>query len=289
MEISIITPVYNGERFIQSCIQSVAGQDLEDSRIEHLIIDGGSTDQTVEIVKNYAMEYSHIRWWSEKDQGQSDAMNKGIKLATGKILGFLNADDFYEAGTLARVCKIFKSLPEPSLLVGNCNVIDDGGKLLWLNKPHTKYYQLLQVWRFVMPNNPSCYFYDRSLHDKIGDYDPQEHYVMDYDFLLRAVRNAHVAYVDETFGNYRVYPGTKTSESADNGSQMGMIWRVSRKHAGQSGTLYKLHVALGIALYRQGLRDIKKPSLAFRAKCRLMRDCQRLLDRFAEAREAAEG
>jgi Glycosyltransferases involved in cell wall biogenesis len=285
MEISIITPVYNGERFIRSCIQSVANQDRGNCEIEHLIIDGGSTDQTVEIVKDYADKYPHIRWLSEKDEGQSDAMNKGFKMARGRILGFLNADDFYESGALARVCEMFKTLPEPSLLVGNCKVIDDVGKLLWLNKPNTKYYQLLQVWRFVMPNNASCYFYHRSLHDRIGEYDTQEHFVMDLDFLLHAVRAAHVAYLDETFGNYRVYPGTKTSVNAATGSQLDMICRVSRRHARRSGLLYRFHVALGIALFRQSWRAVQKPSFFFRVKWRLMRDCQKLLDRFAETRE----
>jgi glycosyltransferase involved in cell wall biosynthesis len=94
MQLSVITPVYNSERFIESCVRSVVEQNCPD--VEHLIIDGGSTDRTMEIVKSYADLHPHIRWLSEKDKGQSDAMNKGLRLARGSLIGFLNADDFYE-------------------------------------------------------------------------------------------------------------------------------------------------------------------------------------------------
>lgn len=154
MQLSVITPVYNGERFIESCLRSVVEQDCQD--VEHLIIDGGSTDRTVAIVKDYADRHPHIRWVSEKDKGQSDAMNKGLRLARGTLIGFLNADDFYEREALSVVLRSFQSLPEPSILIGNCNIIDDSGKLLWLNRPDTKYYQLLQAWRFKWPSNPSA-------------------------------------------------------------------------------------------------------------------------------------
>jgi glycosyltransferase involved in cell wall biosynthesis len=87
-----MTPVYNGQRFIEFCIKNVIDQHC--SHAEHIIVDGGSTDGTVEIIKSYAEKYPHIRWISEKDNGQSDAMNKGISMAKGEILGVLNVDDF---------------------------------------------------------------------------------------------------------------------------------------------------------------------------------------------------
>jgi glycosyltransferase involved in cell wall biosynthesis len=92
--ISIITPVYNGEEFIESCIKVVIDQACPE--VEHIIVDGGSTDQTVDIIKQYAKQYPHIRWISEKDRGQSDAINKGIAMAKGEILSILNVDDYYE-------------------------------------------------------------------------------------------------------------------------------------------------------------------------------------------------
>src|ERR1035437_731800 len=91
--ISIITPVYNGERFIESCLQSVISQNCPQA--EHLIIDGTSRDGTVKIIDRYARQYPHIRWISQKDRGQSSAMNKGVTMSQGKIIGILNCDDYY--------------------------------------------------------------------------------------------------------------------------------------------------------------------------------------------------
>jgi glycosyltransferase involved in cell wall biosynthesis len=219
--ISVITPVYNGERFIEACMNVVIEQNCHN--IEHIIVDGGSTDQTVEIIKQYAEKYSHIRWISEKDNGQSDAMNKGISMARGEILAILNVDDYYEPNVLNRISEIFKTLPEPSLLVGNCNVWDNEGNLLLVNKPAK-----LSLFNLVLmtpegtpvnyaPCNPAAYFYHTSLHKKIGLYKVDEHYAMDLDFILKAVKTASVKYLDEVWGNFRLIEGTKTSNDINTG------------------------------------------------------------------------
>ena len=206
-KISIITPVICNIRFIKECIEVVIAQECPYA--EHIIIDGGSTDGTVEIVKEYATKYSHIRWISEKDKGQSDAMNKGIKTARGKIIGFLNVDDFYGPNVLNRVLTIFETLPEPSLLVGNCNMWDDHDILVFVNRPaKLKLTDILASNDF--PINPSAYFYHASLHQEIGTYRIDQHFEMDLDFLLRAVQRATVKYVDEVWGNFRQIKGTKT-------------------------------------------------------------------------------
>ena len=210
--ISIITPVYNGEKFIESCLKVVIDQNCPN--MEHIIIDGGSKDSTVEIIKQYADKYSHIHWISEPDKGQSDAMNKGISMAKAEIIGILNVDDFYEPNVLNRVLEIFQKLSQPSLVVANCNIWDHQGKLKEINKPkNLKITDLLLGWTFAPPPvNPSAYFYHKSLHDKIGLYDVNEHYAMDIDFLLRAVPAARVQYIDETWGNFRYLEGTKSFE-----------------------------------------------------------------------------
>ncbi|MEH2129405.1 MAG: glycosyltransferase family 2 protein [Nostoc sp.] len=223
--ISIITPVYNGEKFIESCLQVVINQNF--AEVEHIIVDGGSTDQTIDIIKYYANQHPHIRWISEKDQGQSDAMNKGIAMAQGLIIGILNVDDFYEPNVLSRISELFKTLPEPSLIVGNCNKWDHRGKLIQINKPkRLRPVDLLMGKQInddgmidvTFPVNPSAYFYHKSLHQKIGVYKVEEHYVMDIDFLLKAVKVAHVKYFNEIWGNYRYYPGTKTFDDSTNGT-----------------------------------------------------------------------
>jgi glycosyltransferase involved in cell wall biosynthesis len=208
--ITIITPVYNGEKFIESCLQSVIQQQSE--AVEHLIIDGGSHDRTIEIVERYAQNYPHIRWISEKDQGQSDAMNKGIKHAKGEIIGFLNVDDYYEPGILDRVFTLFHTLPSPSFVVGNCNVWDDAGNLKKFNRPTKLKLTDLLLGAAINPHpiNPSAYFYHRCLHESIGLYRIDEHFALDLDFIFRAVQVAHVRHIDETWGNYREIAGTKT-------------------------------------------------------------------------------
>ncbi|MEH1842643.1 MAG: glycosyltransferase family 2 protein [Nostoc sp.] len=228
--ISIITPVYNGEKFIESCLQVVIDQNCLE--VEHIIVDGGSSDKTVDIIKDKANQYPHIRWISEKDRGQSDAINKGISLAKREIIGVLNVDDFYEINVLNRICQIFKVLPEPSLIVGNCNVCTQKEQLIYINKPSRLRTIDLLLERRVnqdriidasFPVNPSAYFYHKSLHQQIGLYKVEAHYVMDIDFLLKAVRSSHVKYFNETWGNYRYYPGTKTFDDSATGMNLVRI------------------------------------------------------------------
>lgn len=208
--ITVITPVYNGEQYIEVCLRAVIQQEC--SEVEHLIIDGGSSDRTIEIVKQYAEHYPHIRWVSEKDRGQSDAMNKGIGLAKGEIIGFLNVDDYYEPNVLNRVLEVFRSLPQPSFVVGNCNVWNDAGKLKKFNRPIKLKLTDLLLGAEINPHpiNPSAYFYHRCLHDQIGLYNVDEHFAMDVDFIFRAVQVVDIKHLDETWGNYREIEGTKT-------------------------------------------------------------------------------
>jgi glycosyltransferase involved in cell wall biosynthesis len=211
--VSIITPVFNAVQYIESCLLSVIDQRFPE--LEHLIIDGGSTDGTMDIVKKYAGEYGHIRFISEPDKGQSDAMNKGIRLAKGRLIGILNADDFYEAGTLQRIHDLAKDQGEPLFLVGNCKEWDQNGFLKYINKPkRLKLEELLLGFRIAEhPINPSAYFYSKKLHDQVGYYNEQNHYTMDLEFILRAARQVRLRYVDEVWGNFRMVEGAKTFEA----------------------------------------------------------------------------
>jgi glycosyltransferase involved in cell wall biosynthesis len=211
-KLSILTPVFNGEHYIENCIRNVIDQNCP--LLEHVILDGGSTDSTLSIIQHYAEKNSHIRWISEEDSGQSDAMNKGIRLAKGEIIGFLNVDDFYEEGILNRIIEIFTSLPQPSLLVGNCNVWRSDKTLLFVNRP-SKLTLFDLVCGKPFPVNPSAYFYHKSLHDIIGPYDVNDTHSMDLDFLLRAVQYAHVVYRDEIWGNFMMVRGSKTLDESE--------------------------------------------------------------------------
>ncbi|HTL89374.1 MAG TPA: glycosyltransferase family 2 protein [Leptolyngbya sp.] len=228
--ISIVTPVYNGEKFIAACLQTVIDQHC--AAVEHLIIDGNSSDRTIDIVKDYAQRYAHIRWISEPDRGQSDAMNKGIRLAIGNVITFLNVDDYYEPNVLNQVIEQFKTLPEPGFLVGNCQIWNDDEQLIDLNQPAK-----LRLVDLVLglninpyPCNPSAYFYHRSLHNQIGEYAIEDHYAMDLDFILRAVQVAHLRYVDQTWGNHRRIQGTKTVIDMAAGNSEKRVQRLLRSY-----------------------------------------------------------
>ncbi len=210
-KLSIITPVCNCERFIEFCIKNVIEQSCLDA--EHIIIDGSSTDKTVEIVKQYAKEYPHIRWISEKDNCPAEAMNKGIAMAKGEIIGILNADDFYEPNVLNKVLIAFETLPKPSLLVGNCNFWNEEDEIIGLDKPKNLKLEALLLGGQI-PMNSSAYFYHKSLHQKIGLYRVESNFrqkmlkpcfiIFDRWFICKAVQNGNVKYMDETIGNFRI-------------------------------------------------------------------------------------
>ena len=214
--ISIITPVYNSEKYITACIESVIAQQCPVA--EHIIVDGNSTDRTVDIIKRYANTYSHIRWLSEKDRSPAEAMNKGLRLANAEILGFLNADDYYEPGVLNRVVSLFLDLPNPSLAVGNCLIWKETGTASIWKSEKLRQTDLL-LWPILNPHpvNPVSYFYHKSIHDIIGPFDNNEEFLTDLDFLFKAVKAAHIYYYDETWGNYRFFKGTKTFDDHERG------------------------------------------------------------------------
>jgi glycosyltransferase involved in cell wall biosynthesis len=209
-KISVITPVYNGVSHIAGCLESVIHQGC--AQAEHLLVDGASTDGTMKLINQYADKYAHIRYSTSSDAGQSDAMNKGIALSRGDIVGFLNVDDRYEFGVLNRILEIFGSLNSPALAVGNCNIWDENDNLIAVNIPGKLTFPNLLRGHALnpFPINPSAYFYHKSLHEVIGGYDVDENYVLDWDFILRAVQVAEVHYFNETWGNYYLLPGTKT-------------------------------------------------------------------------------
>ena len=244
VHISIITPVYNGIGFIEYCINNVISQDCP--HMEHVIVDGGSTDGTVEVIRKYAGEFQHILWVSEKDKGQSDAMNKGIDMANGNIIGFLNVDDYYEPKILPEILDIFKKLPAPSLLVGNCYMWDDNDHLHFVSKPFRigLLNLLMEKYEVALPFNASAYFYHKSLHETIGPYKVDEHYGMDVHFIFQAVQNAHVKYVDKMWGNYRYLIGTKTYIDNESGQNPVRVKAINEYYKARASLRYRFILAL---------------------------------------------
>ncbi|MBT2562826.1 glycosyltransferase [Pedobacter sp. ISL-68] len=180
MKISLITVVYNGETFLQECFNSVIAQTYAD--IEYLVIDGGSTDRTLNIIQE---NQSHIGYFvSEKDKGLYDAINKGIRRATGEVIGILNADDlFAHPDVLTSVAKTFIDQPKIDGLYGDLNYI------------HPKTHKIIRTWKSQqntfqdlkkgwMPAHPTLYL-KRSLFQKNGDYALDLGTAADYELILR--------------------------------------------------------------------------------------------------------
>ena len=207
--LSVITPVFNNVTYISVAIENYLSQQCAFSEL--LIMDGGSTDGTKELIAQYAKDHPSIRWVSEKDKGQSDAMNKGIGLAKGKYISFLNVDDYYSEGCLNEVCQILHQNPNINYLVGDCNVWDQTGNLIYVNRPSkVKKYHVYSGHHFSV--NPSAYFYQKSLHDKVGLYPLDNHYNMDLEMILRFRGITRFDYYPKVWGNFRMLPNAKTFE-----------------------------------------------------------------------------
>lgn len=250
VQLSIITAVYNNVLFIRECIENVIDQNCK--LIEHIIIDGGSEDGTKEVIEGYARRCKHIRWISEKDFGQSHAINKGLQMAKGHIVSLLNVDDYYEPNVFQEVLSIFNDNPDCNMLIGNCNVWGEGEQHLYINRPRKLKLEDLLLGFHVnpFPINPSAYFYHASLHQTVGLYSLEEHYVLDVDFLFRAVSVANIKYVDRVFGNYRMLSGTKTVESIRSGQSSARVERLIKKYRQQLPTIKRINLAFQYSLFK---------------------------------------
>lgn len=188
--ISIITIVYNGEKFIEKCIQSVLAQSY--TNIEYIIIDGGSTDHTVDIIKRYAD--SVTTWISEKDKGISDAFNKGLKLAKGEVIGIINADDWYEQYTVEKVAQVMGGF---DIVYGDLKLWKNDKVDFVLRGNHAYLVKEMTV------NHPTV-FVKRECYEKFGLFSMEYKCAMDYDLLLRfKVNHCRFGYIPAVLANMR--------------------------------------------------------------------------------------
>lgn len=204
--VSIITPALNSANYIEKTIQSVMRQNY--ISIEHIVVDGGSIDGTLDILSRYP----HLTWISEPDHGQSDALNKGFRMARGDFIGWLNADDTYEPGAIAAVVSFLAGNPDVSLVYGNCNIIDENDAVKYIQRPPK-----FNIRRELIAHNlpqPASFFRSSAL--RAVDYlDDSLHFVMDWDLYLRLGISHRIHNVDATWANFREYRGTKTVEQPE--------------------------------------------------------------------------
>lgn len=212
-KISVITVSYNHDEFIRQTIESVLLQNYPN--FEHIVVDGGSNDKTIEILKSYP----HLRWSSEPDRGQSHALNKGFKLATGDIIAWLNSDDWYHPKIFHEVAK---NLEQHPILMGACELTDRYGERKELvPNVERNWFDILKYWIFYSsPSQPSIFF-RKDLLEKVrlpnGDYlDESLQFCMDYDLWLRMTEHAELNNrLNKTFSYYRTYDTNKTGAHMD--------------------------------------------------------------------------
>src|SRR5581483_4346971 len=204
--VTIVTPSYNQAPYLEETIQSVLSQDYP--RLEYIIIDGGSTDGSVNIIKKYESRLAY--WVSEPDAGQSDAMNKGWRRAHGAIVAFLNSDDTYTPGAIRICAEYLYQHPHVGMTHGECHWIDASGRPIGLIQatPFTLGDLLLQC-RIAQPST----FIRKAVLDDVGLLDPNMQWLMDYELWVRIALKYPIACVPGIFANFRIHPTSKTGTS----------------------------------------------------------------------------
>ncbi len=223
-KISIVTPSYNQGRFLEETILSVLGQQYPD--LEYIVIDGGSTDNSVELIKKYEPHLAH--WVSESDRGQAHAINKGFKMATGEIMAWINSDDFYLPGTLAFVARRLDMM-KPELLFGNClHFVHDQPSAHGSDVRSEHGRRDLRLADYII--QPSA-FWTREAWLRTGLLDESLHFGFDWEWFIRA-RKVGVAFKpeDRYLSAYRIHDDHKTGVGGER--RLKELASIYGRHAG---------------------------------------------------------
>jgi glycosyltransferase involved in cell wall biosynthesis len=231
--VTIVTPSFNQARFLEATIHSVLTQDYP--RIDYIIVDGGSTDGSLNIIRKYA---NRLAWWvSEKDRGQTDAINKGFAHAKGEILAWLNSDDTYEPKAVGKAVIYLIEHPEVGMIYSDANYIDEDGAVIGKFPAAQTDYHLLRQGYVHIPQQTT--FFRTDLWRAIGPLDPSFYFAMDYDLWTRIARHTQIKYLlGQTFSNFRIHTSGKTIAADDR------CWpEMLRVHYRDGGSFFSLIVA----------------------------------------------
>lgn len=217
--VSIVTPSLNQGCFVEQAIKSVLGQDYPN--IEYVVVDGGSTDETLGILRRYP----HLRWMSERDRGQTDALIKGFREASGSVLAWLNADDYYLPGAVRTAVDALVA-GGAGMVYGRCLHIDACGAVLGATALQKFDLRRELEWGTKVPQPTT--FFTRQAYEAVGGLDVRWSYAMDYDLWLKIAKRFPIREVDATLAAFRFHGASKT------GSQADRFWpevhRISRRH-----------------------------------------------------------
>jgi len=243
-KISIVTVSYNQADYVEENIRSVIDQNYPN--VEHIVIDAGSTDGTLDILARYDEQ---IDWTSEPDKGQSDGLNKGFRKASGDIIGWINSDDMLAPNALFRVANYFKDHPEEIAVVGDQEIIDAQGLPVSVTK--SRAYSFEYLLNHAQATTQNSLFFKRSVLDKTGYLDESLHYVMDHDLFIRISQVRQIPYLPVTLAGYRLQPASKTSQGTYKFSLE--LLKVRKKYGGRytsPGGLNDLYIIMTQPLRR---------------------------------------
>lgn len=249
--VSIVTPSYNMARFLPETIESVLSQDYP--HVQLIVMDGGSTDGTVEILKGYG---ERIEWVSEKDGGQSDAVNKGFSRARGEIFTFLNADDVYLPGAVRAAVEAFQAHPEVGVVYGDAWYTNEEGQPIRRYPVDAYDYDRLGTLCFIC--QPAS-FLRAGVWAEIGGLNRDLHLTLDYDLWLRVAKKYPLLKIDRFLANSRMYMDNKTlGRRAEWFREIALI---TKRHRGYLPLNY-LYGYAGYVLYKEdGFFELSQPSI----------------------------
>ena len=247
--ISIITPSLNQGQFIEKAITSVIEQNYPN--LEYLVIDGGSEDSTLSILKKYK---NKIKYLSEKDKGQSDALNKGLSHTSGEIIGYLNSDDYLVPNCLLTVGKYFMDNKEAYWLTGKCHIVDakdqEVRQAITLYKNSLLKYACSRTLFYIVQfiSQPAT-FWSRKVIKEVGNFDEKLYYNMDYDFWLRVWQKHKLYFIDQYLASYRIHAVSKAMQSPQ--TQFKVAYEISRRYTRNPFFLWlnKLHAQIAVIAY----------------------------------------
>lgn len=234
-KISIITPSYNQGKYIEETILSILNQNYPN--LEYIIIDGGSTDNSVEIIKKYEQ---HLAYWvSEKDKGQSDAINKGFRRATGEIVCWLNSDDILITDALNKVVRCFTENKELDLVNGHLLLIDENSKI------SSNHFILKQKdWyakRGIYYVSQPSMFWKRKIFNTVGLLRDDFHASMDREFLIRIFKNNFkIGHIEKILAGFRMHSTSKSSAGWENKDYLRDLKELRKLHGDGYGGSSKL-------------------------------------------------
>ena len=215
MKFSIITPNYNGARFLEECVRSVHAQRGAGVEVEHIVIDGGSRDESLEVLQPYRGGITHLV--SEPDRGAASAINKGLRLATGDVIGWLNSDDRYFPGALARVATVMQAHPGKALCFGHCPILNEEG--VEIRQAITRFKECFfpVSSRFMIQSinyiSQPAMFFRRSAFEAAGPLREDFRYAWDYEFILRLWRQGGAVHVPGgPLAAFRWHPGSLSGQ-----------------------------------------------------------------------------